>query len=83
MSLCLAACDVSGQWICENEGGEYFIQGKTEVELYHGQASFFKIYPRDVSRQFENEKRRYHYLPENFTDPVFYFGTHGGTQGEC
>ena len=56
MSLCVAACEVTGQWICENEEGEYFMQGKTEVELYHGQASFLKIYPRDVSRQFENGK---------------------------
>lgn len=56
MSLCVAACDVTGKWICENEQGESFMQGKTEVELYHGEASFLKIYPRDVSRQFENGK---------------------------
>lgn len=36
MTLCVAACEVSGRWICENEEGEYFMQGKTEVELYHG-----------------------------------------------
>lgn len=56
MSLCVAACEVNGRWICENEEGECFMQGKTEVELYHGEASFLKIYPRDVSRQFENGK---------------------------
>lgn len=25
-----------------------------EVELYHGQASFNKIYPKDISRTFKN-----------------------------
>lgn len=32
------------------------MQGKTEVELYHGEALFHKLYPRDVSRQFQNGK---------------------------
>jgi len=49
----MAACEGSGQWISENEEGKYFIQGKTEVELYHGEAVFEKIYPRDVSRMFD------------------------------
>jgi hypothetical protein len=31
MSLCVAACEGSGNWICESEEGEYFMQGKTEV----------------------------------------------------
>ena len=52
INICVAACEVNGQWIAENEEGEYFIQGKTEVELYHGEATFHKIYPRDVSRQY-------------------------------
>lgn len=47
---------MDGRWIPENEEGEYFMQGKTEVELYHGEASFQKLYPRDVSRQFQNGK---------------------------
>lgn len=52
----MAACEGSGQWISENEEGKYFIQGKTEVELYHGEALFEKIYPRDVSRMFDGGK---------------------------
>jgi hypothetical protein len=35
---------------------ECFIQGRTEVDLYHGEASFAKISPRDVSRSFPNGK---------------------------
>jgi hypothetical protein len=32
----VACCEVSGVWIPESEEGEYFMQGKTEVEIYHG-----------------------------------------------
>lgn len=28
------------------------MKGKTEVEMYHGEASFLKIYPREVSRGY-------------------------------
>jgi hypothetical protein len=28
------------------------MKGKTEVEMYHGEGSFLKIYPRDVSRSY-------------------------------
>lgn len=56
MNLCVAACRCSGEWIPTAETGEYFIQGKTEADLYHAEAQFQKIYPRDVSRYFENGK---------------------------
>lgn len=26
------------------------MKGKTEIEMYHGEGSFLKVYPRDVSR---------------------------------
>lgn len=29
------------------------MQGKVEVDLYHGEADFRKIYPRDVTRHFK------------------------------
>ena len=32
------------------------MKGKTEVELYKGQASFVKLYARDVSRNYPNGK---------------------------
>ncbi len=32
------------------------MKGKTESELYHGQASYTKIYSRDVSRFYPNGK---------------------------
>ena len=32
------------------------MQGKTEVDLYHGEASFVRIHPRDVSRNLPNGK---------------------------
>ena len=28
------------------------MKGKTEVEMYHGDGSFLKIYPREVSRHY-------------------------------
>lgn len=32
------------------------MKGKTEVELYHGEGAFMKIYPRDVSRNYADGK---------------------------
>lgn len=52
MQLCLGVCDSEGQWISENKAKENFMKGKTEVEMYHGEASFLKIYPREISRNY-------------------------------
>jgi hypothetical protein len=49
-------CDDNGQWITENRAGEDFMKGKTEVEMYHGEGSFLKVYPRDVSRSHPSGK---------------------------
>ena len=32
------------------------MKGKTEMELYHGEGSFLKIYPREVSRPYSEGK---------------------------
>lgn len=32
------------------------MKGKTEIEMYHGEGSFNKIYPRDVSRHYPEGK---------------------------
>jgi hypothetical protein len=56
IGLCLSACETTAQWIPENEEGDYFIKGKTEVDLYHGEATYQKVYPRDVSRQYSEGK---------------------------
>lgn len=32
------------------------MKGKTEVEMYHGEGSFLKVYPRDVSRSYPEGK---------------------------
>ena len=32
------------------------MKGKTEMELYHGEGSFLKIYPREVSRPYPEGK---------------------------
>ena len=34
------------------ESGDFFMQGKIEIDLYHGEAEFKKISPKDVSRHF-------------------------------
>lgn len=49
--LCIGVCNNLGQWIVE-ESGDFFMQGKTEIDLYHGEAEFKKISPKDVSRHF-------------------------------
>jgi hypothetical protein len=36
----MAVSETNGEWIPENEEGDYFIKGKTEVEMYHGEVSF-------------------------------------------
>ena len=32
------------------------MKGKTEVEMFHGEGSFLKVYPRDVSRSYTEGK---------------------------
>lgn len=32
------------------------MKGKTEVEMYHGEGSFLKVYPREISRHFPEGK---------------------------
>lgn len=32
------------------------MKGKSEVELYHGEGSFMKVYPREVSRSYPEGK---------------------------
>lgn len=56
INLCCAICSCEAQWIHENRVGEPFLKGKTEVELYKGEASFAKIYAREVSRVYPEGK---------------------------
>lgn len=49
--LCFAVCDMNGEWVTENRAKETLMKGQTEVELYHGEAAFRKIYSREVSRK--------------------------------
>jgi hypothetical protein len=42
--------------VAENRAGESFMKGKTEVEMYHGESAFLKVYPRDISRHFPEGK---------------------------
>jgi hypothetical protein len=64
INLCLGVCDSSGQWVAETKSGETFMKGKTEAELYHGQGNYCKIYPRDVSRYYENGKINFVVYPK-------------------
>lgn len=54
MNLCFALADDNGNWINVNRVGDPMLKGKTEVELYHGEAEFNKIYTKDISRTFPN-----------------------------
>jgi hypothetical protein len=42
--------------VTENKAKENILRGKTEVELYHGEGSFLKLYPREVSRNYPERK---------------------------
>lgn len=56
LNLCCAVSTANAEWIHENRVGEPFLKGKTEIELYKGEASFSKIYARDVSRIYPEGK---------------------------
>lgn len=56
LHLCLGVVDSNGTWVTANRAGEDFMKGKTEVEMYHGEAAFLKVYPRDVSRSYPSGK---------------------------
>jgi hypothetical protein len=49
-------CDAHGEWVSENRAGEAFMKGKTEVEMYHGEGDFLKVYPREISRHYPKGK---------------------------
>lgn len=49
-------CTLDGTWIHENKVGEQFLKGKTQVDLCRGEASFQKIYARDISRGYPQGK---------------------------
>lgn len=40
----------------ENKVGDNFMKGKTEIEMFHGEGSFLKVYPREVSRNYQEGK---------------------------
>lgn len=40
------------------------LKGKTEVELYHGNTEFNKIYTKDISRTFSNGKINFVIYPK-------------------
>lgn len=54
INLCFALADDNGNWINSNRVGDPMLKGKTEVELYQGEAEFNKIYTKDISRTFPN-----------------------------
>lgn len=94
VNLCVAACRCSGEGIPTAETGGYFIQGKTEADLYHAEAQFQKIYPRDVNRYFENGKLSIVIYPISFansasassaprTSSLVSSGHHGARQEEA
>lgn len=56
LHLCLAVVDANGEWVTQNKVKENFMKGKTEVELYHGEGTFLKVYPREVSRSYPSGK---------------------------
>ena len=52
LHLCLAVCSNRGEWVANNQAGEPILKGKTEIDLYHGETSFHKIYFRDISKKY-------------------------------
>lgn len=54
LNLFFGLADDYGNWVSLNRVGDPMLKGKTEVELYHGEAEFNKIYTKDISRTFPN-----------------------------
>ena len=50
INLCLGVATESGEWVTVTRDGASFMKGRLESELYHGEAGFVKLAPRDVSR---------------------------------
>lgn len=50
----MSLADDNGNWINVNRVSDPMLKGRTEVELYHGEAMFNKIYTKDISRTFPN-----------------------------
>lgn len=46
LTLCFAVCTSDGEWVHENRIGDPFMKGKTETELFKGEASFEKLHAR-------------------------------------
>lgn len=55
-TLCLAVCTSDGEWVHENRIGDPFLKGKTEIEMFRGEAQFEKIHAREVSRIYPQGK---------------------------
>lgn len=47
---------MEAEWLHENRAGEPLLKGKTEMDLYRGEASFQKMYAREVSRGYPQGK---------------------------
>ena len=56
LTLCFSVCSSDAEWIHENRVGDPFMKGKTETELFKGEAQFEKLHPREVSRIYPNGK---------------------------
>lgn len=56
LTLCFSMCTSEGDWILENRVGDPLIKGKTEKDLYRGEAQFEKLYAREVSRIYPGGK---------------------------
>lgn len=41
------------------------MKGKTEIEMYHGEGSFLKVYARDVSRSYPEGKVNFIIYPKD------------------
>ena len=55
LNLYIGVFDNLGEWVTENRVNQPILRGKTEVQLFNGEAIFNKIYFREISSLFEGE----------------------------
>ena len=53
LNLYIGVFDNLGEWVTENRVNQPILRGKTEVQLFNGEAIFNKIYFREISSLFE------------------------------
>lgn len=56
LNLCIGVFTNDGEWVSENKVKQPILKGKSEVELYDGNAHFQKMFFREISSYYNGGK---------------------------